>query len=273
MKKFSLICDSCGETVENLYTINFKATEDSEGGDFYLPDVEICEDCIDDICELLNDFLSHGCCCITYPTEDSICENDDTELIFCDLENCEDCEYRDTCDIYDESQDAQCDVDADICADYNDCDECPYGTCIDEHKYNNVDKKSFVPDADECNNLEAGDMPIFKGNLNDALNDLRQLTDKFYGATSAPARKPQVAEKKKEDKVIGTFKGKPITQEQKEKVENGFQKIIESDKDAAGTIEDIANFIKGLNEEEKVYAIVVTTEMMMNPFKFLSLMM
>lgn len=262
MKKFSLICDSCGETVENLYTINFKATEDSKGGDFYLPDVEICEDCVDDLCKVIKEYLF-----------DEHEDEDNTELIFCDLEDCEDCEYRNTCDIYDESQDTQCDVDADICADYNDCDECPYGTCIDEQKYNNVDKKSFVPDADECNNLETGDMPIFKGNLNDALNDLRQLTDKFYDATSAPAQKPQVTEEKKEDKVIGTFKGKPITQEQKEKVKNGFQKIIESDKDAASTIEDIGNFIKSLNEEEKAYAMVVATEMMMNPFKFLSLMM
>ena len=69
MKKFSLICDSCGETVENLYTINFKATEDSEGGDFYLPDVEICENCVDELCDAIKEL-------VFYDKEDYSYDND-----------------------------------------------------------------------------------------------------------------------------------------------------------------------------------------------------
>lgn len=172
MKKMCLICDMCGETVDNLYTINFKATEDSEGGDFYLPDVEVCEDCVDDICNHLKHYIFG-------------CDNED-EVIYCN-DKCDDCE---SAQVYPYTYDGECDVDASICSEYGSCDECPYV---------NYDKNYIIPDLEDCNDIETGDSPfsVSEENLSAALDRLKQLTDNFYNATSVPAQKPEVSAPKK----------------------------------------------------------------------------
>lgn len=250
MKKMCLICDMCGETVDNLYTINFKATEDSEGGDFYLPDVEVCEDCVDVICNHLKHYI------FGY---------DEDEVVFCDDE-CDDCELAQVCP---EAYGDKCDVDASICAEYDSCNECPY---------DNYNKNHAIPDLEDCNDIETGDSPFGEENLNAALDRLKQLTDNFYNATSVPAQKPEVSAPKKnnpfemsEDELFDSIQWSIKVNGTDIKIDEAARRKIfstlysfskkEYPNDAERKAE-LYGYLDGLNEDEQKFATLCSYAMM-----------
>ena len=161
MRKYSLFCDCCGKEVENLYTINFKAAEGSEGDDYYLPDIEICEDCIDETCGLLKEWLT---------SPDVVVEDEGNE----EVKNNEMVAQS-----YGNYPDVDCHIPAIVCDTYEDCATCPY---------NNDTDKTNIPDLKDCNELENGETPTSCINFNEAIQNLNNLTEQFYNATSAPAQ-------------------------------------------------------------------------------------
>ena len=241
MRKYSLFCDCCGKEVENLYTINFKAAEGSEGDDYYLPDIEICEDCIDETCGLLKEWLT---------SPDVVVEDEGNE----EVKNNEMVAQS-----YGNYPDVDCHIPAIVCDTYEDCSTCPYNDDTD---------KTNIPDLEDCNELENGETPTSGINLNEAIQNLNDLTEQFYNATSAPTQKSETKETPKVEKKF-TCNGKILTQEQKDKVEKGFKNIFNSDKDVIETINDFTDFFKTLSEEERTYAAYVAAEMMVNPINFL----
>lgn len=165
MRKYSLFCDCCGKEVENLYTINFKAAEGSEGDDYYLPDIEICEDCIEETCGLLKEWLT---------SPDVIVEDKDNEEVENNNENDKMADKS-----YSNYPDVDCHIPAAVCDTYEDCAVCPY---------NDDTNKTNIPDLKDCNELENGETPIGGHNFNEVLENLTNLTNQFYNATSAPAQ-------------------------------------------------------------------------------------
>lgn len=210
MKKYYLVCDGCGNTVDKLYTVNFNATDDSDGGNFYLPELEFCENCIDEICDVIKDLY-------------------------------DDREHYEKCDDHDD--------------------------CVDYPIFNNHNsniKDSYVPDLEDCTNLEKGEMPNEKTITdNDLVNEVDNLLNIFKKHSDDINNKVIVLDNVNDNKYKENQKCSDdvISEETKKAILDKIEYYYTNDDfDLTDGVKDISEWINTLSEAEKEFAICAAFE-------------